>query len=293
MKAFVTVVDAGSFAAAAERMQISRAMASKHVATLEDHLGTRLLNRTTRRLSLTEAGTVFYERSVQIMADLSEAEQVAGYMAAAPRGVLKIAMPLSFGQHRLGPLIAGYVRTYPQVKLDIALSDRKVDLVDEGFDLAIRIGMTLEPGLIARKLGDERIIICGAPSYLEQHGIPRTPKELAGHACLGYALGQGGDEWRLEGPGGPVSVRCSGPIRADNGDMLREAAVNGAGLIFQPRFIVGADLQAGRLKQVLEEYQSGEMGIYAVYSSRKHLSAKVRSFVDFLAAGLGLATPPA
>lgn len=292
MKAFTAVVDAGSFAAAAERMDISRAMASKHVAALEDHLGTRLLNRTTRRLSLTEAGTIFYERSVQIIADISEAEQVAGYMAAAPRGVLKIAMPLSFGQHRLGSLIAEYVHTYPQVKLDIALSDRKVDLVDEGFDLAIRIGMTLEPGLIARKLGDERVIICGAPSYLERRGVPRTPKELSEHACLGYTLGQGGDEWRLEGPGGTVSIRCSGPIRADNGDILRLAAVSGAGLVFQPRFIVGDDLKAGRLKQVLEDYQSGELGIYAVYSSRKHLSAKVRSFVDFLAARLA-DTPPA
>jgi len=290
MKAFIAVVDAGSFAAAAERMDMSRAMVSKYVASLEDHLGTRLLNRTTRRLSLTESGTAFYERSVQILADLGEAEQVAGAMAAVPRGVLKIAMPLSFGQHRLGPLIAEYVQIYPQVKLDIALSDRKVDLVDEGFDLAIRIGMTLEPGLIARKLGDERIIICGAPSYLERHGVPRTPKELASHACLGYTLGQGGDEWRLEGPEGPVSVRCSGPIRADNGDILRLAAVSGAGLVFQPRFIVGDDLRAGRLQQVLEDYQSGEMGIYAVYSSRKHLSAKVRSFVDFLAEKMADAT---
>lgn len=292
MKTFTAVVDAGSFASAAERLNMSRAMTSKHVSALEDHLGTRLLNRTTRRLSLTETGTVFYERSVQIIADLSEAEQVAGYMAAAPRGVLKIAMPLSFGQHRLGAVIAEYVHAYPQVKLDIALSDRKVDLVDEGFDLAIRIGMTLEPGLIARKLGEERIIVCGAPSYLERHGVPRTPGELAAHACLGYSLGQGGDEWRLEGPDGTVNVRCNGPIRADNGDMLRLAAVSGAGLIFQPRFIVCDDLRAGRLKQILEDYQSGEMGIYAVYSSRKHLSAKVRSFVDFLAARLADIPPP-
>jgi DNA-binding transcriptional LysR family regulator len=244
---------------------------------------------------LTESGSVFYERSVQIIADVSEAEQVAGHMAAAPRGVLKITMPLSYGQHRLGPVIADYVSTYPQVKLDLSLSDRKVDLVEEGFDLAIRIGTLPESGLIARKLGGERSVVCASPGYLERHGTPQTLQDLAGHACLGYSLTHGGEEWRLQGAGETgAAVRSAGPIRADNGDMLRLAALSGAGLIFQPRFIVADDLEAGRLVQVLPDYTSAELGIYVVYPSRKHLSAKVRTFVDFLVERLGVAqTEPA
>jgi DNA-binding transcriptional LysR family regulator len=286
MKVFVAVVDAGSFAAAADRLDMSRAMASKHVSNLEDHLGTRLLNRTTRRLSVTESGSAFYERSVQILSDVAEAEQVTGHMAAAPRGILKMTMPLAYGQHRLGPVIAGYVRAYPDVKLDISLSDRKADLIEEGFDLAIRIGALPESGLIARKLGTERGVVCASPAYLKRHGTPQTPKELADHACLGYSLTHGGEEWRLEGPGGMTTVRCAGPIRADNGDILRLAALSGAGLVLQPLFIVGDDLRAGRLVQVLPDYVSSELGIYAIYPSRKHLSAKVRTFVDYLASHL-------
>ncbi len=288
MKVFVAVVDAGSFAAAADRLDMSRAMASKYVAMLEDHLGTRLLNRTTRRLSLTEPGLVFYERSVQILADVAEAAQVAGHMAAEPRGVLKVTMPLSYGLHRLGPVISEYVRRFPQVKLDLSLSDRKIDLVDEGFDVAVRIGKLPESGLIARKLGAIQSIVVGAPAYLEQHGIPEVPSDLANHVCLGYALGTGGDEWRLQGAGGLVTVRSTGSIKADNGDILRLAALQGAGLIFQPQFIVEEDVQAGCLVQVLNGYTSEELGVYAVYPSRKHLSAKVRTFVDHLVAHLQL-----
>jgi DNA-binding transcriptional LysR family regulator len=286
MKVFVAVVDASSFAGAAERLEMSRAMASKYVSGLEDHLGTRLLNRTTRRLSLTEAGSQFYERSVQILADVSEAEHIAGHMAAEPRGVLKVTMPLAYGLHRLGPVISEYARRYPKVKLDLSLNDRKIDLVEEGFDVAIRIGKLPESGLIARKLGGVQSIVVGAPTYFEQHGTPQIPEDLANHVCLGYALSSGGDEWRLRGANGLVVVRCTGPIRADNGDMLRLAAVHGAGLIFQPRFIVDDDVQAGRLVAVLTEYSPEELGVFAVYPSRKHLSPKVRTFVDFLVAYL-------
>jgi DNA-binding transcriptional LysR family regulator len=286
MKVFVAVVDAGSFAAAAGKLDMSRAMASKYVMNLEDHLGTRLLNRTTRRLSVTESGSVFYERSVQIISDVTEAEQVAGHMSAVPRGILKITMPLSYGQHRLGPVIADYVRQYPQVKLDISFSDHKADLIEEGFDLAIRIGTLPGSGLIARKLGSGRVIVCASPDYLKRHGTPQTPEDLARHSCLGYTLSNSGDEWRLQRQGEEAAIRIAGPIRADNGDMLRLAALSGAGLIFQPHFIVSEDLQAGRLVQVLADYASAELGIYAIYPSRKHLSAKVRTFVDFLAGRL-------
>lgn len=291
MKVFVAVVEAGSFAGAADRLEMSRAMASKHVLSLEDHLGTRLLNRTTRRLSLTESGAVFHERSLQILADISEAEQVAGNMAAEPRGVLKLTMPLAYGLHRLGPLVARYTSIYTQVRLDISLSDRKVDLVEEGFDLAIRIGLLPESGLIARKLGGERSILCASPSYLKRCGTPKTPEDLADHACLGYSLTGGGDEWRLEGPDGIVSVRSAGPVKADNGDILRLVALSGTGVIFQPLFIVSDDIEAGRLVQVLPDFMSHELGIYAVYPSRKHLSAKVRTFVDFLVTHLDQSRP--
>jgi DNA-binding transcriptional LysR family regulator len=286
MRMYVAVVDGGSFAAAADKLEISRAMVSKQIQKLEEHLGTRLMNRTTRRLSLTETGRAFYERSTQIMADVAEAEQIAGQMTRMPQGVLRVTIPLSYGQHRLGAIIGDYTQAYPQVQLDISLSDRKVDLVDEGFDLAIRIGAMPQSDLIARKLGGVRSIVCAAPAYLARHGAPQTPADLAQHACLGYTLTGTGADWRLEGPAGLAIVPISGPIRADNGDIIRLAALGGAGIVFQPHFIVGDDIAAGRLVRVLPQWQSAELGVYAVYPSRKHLSAKVRTFVDFLVAAL-------
>lgn len=287
MKVFVAVVDAGSFAAAAQRLDMSRAMASKYVAALEDHLGTRLLNRTTRRLSLTEAGTAFHERSVQILADIAEAEQVAGHMAAEPRGTLRVTMPLAYGLHRLGPVIAAYASRYPGVKLDLSLSDRKIDLIEEAYDVAIRIGRLPESGLIARKLGEVQGVIVGSPDYLQRFGIPQTPRDLANHVCLGYSLANSSDEWQLQrGSEKSIGVRVAGQIRADNGDILRLIALAGSGLIFQPWFIIEEDVRAGRLVRVLPDYASPKLGIYALYPSRRHLSAKVRTFVDFVAAQL-------
>ena len=286
MKMFVAVVDGGSFAAAADKLDISRAMASKQIQKLEEHLGTRLLNRTTRRLSLTETGREFHERSKQIMGDVDEAEQIAGQMTRRPQGVLRVTIPLSYGQHRLAAIIGDYTQAYPQVQLDISLSDRKVDLIEDGFDLAIRIGAMPQSDLIARKIGGVRSIVCAAPAYVARHGAPHTPADLSRHACLGYTLTGTGADWRLEGPDGPVIVPISGPIRADNGDILRLAAIKGAGILLQPHFIVGADIEAGRLVRVLADWQSAELGIHAVYPSRRHLSAKVRTFVDFLVAAL-------
>lgn len=286
MKTFVAVADAGSFAAAAARLDVSRAMVSKQVQKLEEHLGTRLLNRTTRRLSLTETGRAFHERSAQIVADVEEAEQIAGQMTRSPRGVLRVSIPLSYGQHRLAPILGAYTQAYPLVQLDIALSDRKVDLVEEGFDVAIRIGALPQSDLIAKKLGAEYSVACAAPAYLARAGTPRAPADLSGHACLGYSLTGTGADWRFASPDGPLVVPIAGPIRADNGDIIRLAAIGGAGIAFQPGFIVDDDLAAGRLVRVLPGWQSAELGVYAVYPSRKHLSAKVRTFVDFLAAAL-------
>lgn len=291
MKTYVAVVDGGSFAEAADRLGVSRAMVSKQIQKLEEHLGTRLMNRTTRRLSVTETGRAFYERSVQILGDVDEAEHVAGDMTRMPQGVLRISIPLSYGQHRLAGIIGDYTQAYPAVRLDIALSDRKVDLVEDGFDLAIRIGAQPQQDLIARKLGGVHSVVCASPAYLARRGTPLQPTDLARHACLDYTLSATGADWRLQQVGGtaglaPVSVPVSGPIRADNGDLIRLAALSGAGIVFQPHFIVGADLAAGRLVHLLPAWQSAELGVYAVYPSRKHLSAKVRTFVDFLVAAL-------
>jgi DNA-binding transcriptional LysR family regulator len=286
MRMYVAVVDGGSFAAAADKLEISRAMVSKQIQKLEEHLGTRLMNRTTRRLSLTETGRAFYERSTEILQDVEEAEQVAGHLTRTPQGVLRLTIPLSYGQHRLAAIIGAYTQAYPQVQLDIALSDRKVDLVEDGFDLAVRIGALPQSDLIARKIGGVRSIVCASPGYVARHGAPRTPEELGSHACLGYSLTGSGTDWRFETPDGPLIVPITGPIRADNGDIIRLAALSGAGILFQPHFIVEDDLAAGRLVQLLPAWQSAELGVYAVYPSRKHLSAKVRTFVDFLAAAL-------
>ena len=289
MKTYAAVVDGGSFAVAADKLGVSRAMVSKQIQKLEEHLGTRLMHRTTRRLSVTETGRAFYERSVQILGDVDEAEHVAGDMTRMPQGVLRISIPLSYGQHRLAGIIGGYSQAYPQVQLDIALSDRKVDLVEDGFDLAIRIGAQPQQDLIARKLAGVHSVVCAAPAYLARWGAPSVPADLSRHACLAYTLSATGSDWRLQqvgGTGETITVPVAGPIRADNGDIIRLAALSGAGIVFQPHFIVGADLAAGRLVHLLPAWRSAELGVYAVYPSRKHLSAKVRTFVDFLVAAL-------
>lgn len=286
MRAFVAVVDTRSFAAAAERLELSRARLTKMIQDLEEHLGTRLLNRTTRRLNLTEAGAAYHERCAAILADVAEAEEVASHLTALPRGTLKLTVPVSFGILKIAPLLGGFLERHPEVSVDMTLNDRKVDLIDEGFDLAIRVGALTESGLIARRLATDQIVICAAPAYLERHGTPRVPQDLARHACLSYAYATTGDEWRFTGPAGEVSVRIRGPLRANNGDTLRLAALSGAGIIRQPTFLVQRDLDAGRLVRLLGDYQSSELGIYAVYPTRRFLSAKVSAFIDYLSAAL-------
>lgn len=288
MKVFAAVVDTGSFAAASERLTMSRAMTSKYVAHLEEHLGTRLLQRTTRKLTLTESGTAYYDRCVQILADIAEAEEGAVHHNESPRGTLRMTIPVSFGNLHMGPVIADYLKQYPEVKIDMLLTDRRIDLIEEGLDLAIRIGTLPESGLIAKKLGSDHVVICAAPDYLERHGIPQTPADLARHNCLTYSYSSSGDEWKLNGPDGSHTVKVSGSLRATNGDMVKLAALGGVGLIRQPTFLAAQDIRAGRLVEVLSEYTSNELGIYAVYPSRKHLSAKVRSFVDFMATAFDL-----
>lgn len=285
MRVFVAVVDAGSFAAAAERLGLSRAMASKYVGHLESHLGSRLLHRTTRKLGLTETGSAYFDRCHQILAEIAEAEAVAMRLTAQPQGRLRLTMPVSFSLRHVTPLLARYMARYPAVNVDVTLNDRRVDLIDEGFDLALRIGPSPEPGLIARRLATDHFAICAAPAYLAQHGLPQRPQDLARHDCLLYSYSSAGSEWALRATDGSIqTVRVSGKLRANNGDLLNQLGLDGVGLLRQPRFLVGEALRDGRLVEVLADYRSEPIGIYAVYPSRPHLSAKVRTFVDELVA---------
>jgi DNA-binding transcriptional LysR family regulator len=284
MSVFAKVVELGSFARAADRLDLSTSAVSRQVADLESHLHTRLLNRTTRKLSLTEGGHAFYERCVQVLADLEEAEQAAAQTSLVPRGTIKLTCGHSFGLLHLAPAMAEYLARNPEVKFDVSLSDRVVDLVEEGFDLGVRIGALGPANLIARKLGETRLIACASRDYLKKHGTPKTPEDLAHHNCVTYDYVPDRTLWRFRDPDGHErAVTVSGNVHANNGDLLTRAAVNGIGIVFEPEFIVGAALAAKKLVRLLEGFEPAPLGIYAVYASRKHLSAKVRSFVDFLA----------
>ena len=256
---------------------------SRHVADLESHLHNRLLNRTTRRVTLTETGRLFYERSVQLLHDLEEAEDEAAKSAAVPRGTLKVSTSVNFGVRHTAPAIAAFLERYPEVKFDIALSDRMVDLVEEGIDVAIRIGSPGSDTLVARRLGETVVVPCASAEYLARHGAPRTPEELEQHNCLTYEYVPPRNQWRfLDSDGRERIARVSGNLHSNNGDLLAEAAAQGAGIVYQPTFIVGEAVRAGRLVPLLQDFQAPPLPIYAVFASRKHLSAKVRLFVDFL-----------
>jgi DNA-binding transcriptional LysR family regulator len=283
--AFAKVVESGSFARAADRIGVSVSAISRQVADLEAHLGARLLNRTTRRLSLTESGSVYYERCVQLLADLEEAEEAVSSTAVAPRGTLRLTASISFGSGYLASAIAEFRERHPQLRFDVELSDRAVDLVDEGLDLAVRIGEIGSQALIGRRVGVSQLVCCASPSYVERSEPLRTPADLAAHACLTYEYSTIGNQWHFaDAAGAAHEVRVSGPAHANNGAMLAALAVAGVGIILEPDFIVAADVRAGRLVRLLPEYAAPSIGIHVAYPSRRHLSAKVRAFVDFLAA---------
>jgi len=283
MQVFAQVVEAGSFAKAADRLGMSTSAASRHVAELEAHLQTRLLNRTTRRVSLTESGRAFYERSVQLLADLQEAEEEASSAAVVPRGTIRLTTSVNFGVRHVAPAIAAFSAAHPDVRFDVSLADRVVDLVEEGFDIAIRIGTPGADNLVARKLGETRLVPCASPAYLERHGAPKTPAELVHHNCFTYEYVIPRNLWRFrDRSGAEQAVRVSGTLHSNNGDLLAEVAARDGGIVFEPAFIVGPDVRAGRLVPLLQDFVPPPVPIYAVYPSRKHLSAKVRRFVEFL-----------
>lgn len=284
MQAFVAVVQSGSFVKAAGRLGTSKAVVSRLVLELEAQLATRLLNRTTRRQSLTEAGADYFERGRKILDDLAEANLAASAGTARPVGRLRINAPVSFGNLHLAPLWGRFLQQHPEVTLDITLSDRLVDLVEDGFDLAIRIARLPDSSLVSRPLASTRLVLCASPAYLAQHAPLERMEDLAVHAVVAYSYWSGGDVWAFEGPNGPVEVSTQARLRSNSGDTCLAAALTGQGLILQPDFIVGADLKNGLLVEVLPQYRAPVLAIHAVYPSRQHLSVKVRRMVDYLAA---------
>jgi DNA-binding transcriptional LysR family regulator len=287
MKVFAKVAEVGSLSGAARALDMSNPSVTRHLADLEAYLNARLFNRSTRRLSLTETGSAYLERCKQVLFDLEEATLAASMSAANPSGTLRINAPVSFAVNHLGRILPHYAERHPNVTLDVSLSDRVVDLVEEGFDLAIRIGRIQDSSLVARKIAPVRLLVCAAPSYLKEHGTPRLPKDLAQHRCLSYSYWSMRDEWRFLHDGKTHSVRVNSAMHANNGDLLREAAIAGMGIILQPSFIVGADIREKRLVPLLPAYEPLASALYAVYPSRRHLSAKVRTFVDFLSERFG------
>jgi DNA-binding transcriptional LysR family regulator len=284
MQVFARVAALGSFSAAARALGMSPAMATKHVDALEDRLGTRLFFRSTRKLTLTEAGQRHLEATERILAEIEEAEAAAAADVAEPRGTLRINAPLAFGLRQVMSAIVDFAALYPALTIDIGLTDRFVDLIDEGWDVAIRLGNLRDSSLIARRLAPIRVALCGAPDYLATHPVPKTIADLAGHNCLGYTLPTPASAGRwLFGEDGSVAVPVRGTMIVNNGDALRDAAVAGLGLIHQPTFILGDDIRAGRLVPLALDHPLPRGAAHAVYAGGRQPPAKVRLLIDFLA----------
>ncbi len=283
MQTVGAVVDAGSFVKAADALGLSKAAVSRYVGDLEARLGVRLLHRTTRRLSLTEEGQVFYARSKELLAGVDEAEAEITSRSGAASGLLRINAPVTFGIRHLAPLWGVFRARYPNVTLDVTLADRVVDLIEEGYDVAIRIATLPSSTLISKRLATTRMVLCASPEYLKARGAPQHPAELATHAVISYTYWSTKDEWHFDGPQGPVSVKTQPCMHTNSGDTCRAAALAHQGVILQPTFLVGNDLAAGTLVELMPEFRSIDLGIYAIYPTRKHVSPKVRALVDFLA----------
>jgi|SRR5690242_7309252 len=289
MMSFVQVAEHGGFSAAARRLNMSTSMVTTHVKTLEDRLGVRLLNRSTRKVSLTEVGQAYYDRCVQILAEIEAADQIAEALQSKPRGILRlnVAPPVP---RIIAPVIAEYGTLYPDVSIQITLTSRMVDMVVEAFDLAIRILPVPDSSLIVRRLATYRFVVCGAASYFASHGRPKHPNELTTHNCMLFSDAPWEMQWRFRGPGGDHVVRLSGNLRTNSGEALRRAALLGQGLIYAPIFLVDDDLKSGALEPVLTEFSAVELSIDAIYPDRRHLSSKVRCLIDLLAKRLHDAT---
>jgi DNA-binding transcriptional LysR family regulator len=283
MIVFAQVVDSRSFSAAAVRLGLSKSAVSKQIAKLEDRLGARLLNRTTRTLSPTDAGQDFYERCLRVVREVEEAERAISHLSAEPRGLLRLSAPASFGREYLAPLVPEMLARWPELRIEALFEDRFVDVVAEGFDLVIRITRLQDSSLVARRIASCRRVVCAAPSYLARRGVPRTPAELLQHDCILYSYATDQNEWEFLGPDGRLeTVRVDGRLRANNAEVTRAALLAGAGLALSPDFIVGPDIAAGRLVPLLTDYENPFGAIYAVWPHNRNLAPKVRAVVDFL-----------
>jgi DNA-binding transcriptional LysR family regulator len=289
MQVFARVAALGSLSAAARAMGMSQTMATKHMAAIEDRLGTKLLHRTTRRLTLTESGRSYLEAVERILADLDEADAAAAVEAIEVRGTLRLNVPVSFGIREIAPLLSELARRNPALTIDLGLNDRQVDLIEEGWDLVIRIGNMKDSSMIARRLANCSTVVCAAPSYLKAHSTPRKVADLTAHNCLGYTLSQtvGPNSWTF-GPSGKIKVAVKGTLRANNGDALLAAAVAGLGIIYPPTFLVDSEIRSGTLVPIKLDHEPTALdGIFAAYPANRRPPAKVRATIDFLAEKLG------
>jgi len=280
---FVRVVEDGGFSAAARALRLTPSAISKQIARLEDRLGVRLINRTTRRLGLTDEGRSFYERCVGILADIDEAEESVTRSTDSPRGKLHINTGVAFGRNQINPLIPAFLEQYPDIEIDITMTDSLSDLVEEGVDVAIRFGFLQDSTLVARHLAYSRRAICASPAYLEKHGVPQTPNDLVNHNCLSFSHLPHLNDWVFKVPEGEFSIRPKGNFAANNGEAIHEMAVNGLGVTRMAEFLVSSDVKSGKLVRVLQDYYRDiDVPIHAIYPTKRHLSAKVRAFVDYL-----------
>lgn len=291
--AFVQVVDAGGFAAAARKMEMTRSAVNKLVIQLEGELGVQLLHRSTRRVSPTEAGLAFYERCVQILADLDEAERAVTQLHDEPTGLLKLNAPMSFGTMCLGTAIADFMLQYPDLRVQLTLDDRFVEPIAEGYDLTLRIAQPTESAsLILRPIAPVRRVLCAAPGYLEQRGIPEHPQALRHHACLHYGYLATGTVWKLAGTDGEQAVPIHSVLCSNNGEVLRDGAIQGLGIALLPMFIVEDPLKGKQLELILPDYHPLDLTLWAVYPVNRHLSAKVRLLTEFLQTRFGVSRFP-
>jgi len=291
MIAFRAVADSGNFSTAARQLGRSKAVVSRLVAELETHLGARLLNRTTRRVSLTELGRGYHARCVQLLADLDELEGLARDAQAVPRGRLRLAGPHSFGEGFLVPALHDFGALYPAIEIDLTLTDRFVDLVEDRYDLAIRIAELPDSTLVARRLADMRLVVCASPAYLARHGAPRQPADLARHACIVDTNLRQPASWPFEVAGQRASVRVSGRYAVNSARAACDLAVAGDGIALAPDFVADVHLAAGRLRPLLDEFATAPRGIWAVYPHRRHLALRLRVLIDFLVARFAAQQP--
>lgn len=288
---FARVVEANSFSAAAAALRLSKSAVSKQVARLEQRLGAQLLQRTTRKLTLTETGRIVLAHAQRVLAEAEAADAAVQNLQSAPRGLLRVNLPMSFGLAYVAPLLPELLSRCPELHIDLTFNDRRVDLLEEDVDVAIRIGDLADSTLTVRRLAPARFITCASEAYLRKAGVPLTPADLQQHECLIYKYLPEPSVWHYKGPGGPWAIKVSGRLHANNGDALRDAALAGHGIVRSPSFILGPDVAAGRLVPILEAYEPEPFGIYAVYPAQRYLTPKLRAFIDFLAERFGPEPP--